>query len=95
MHHAGHEFAYLLSGRLTVQIRFDNHVDTYEVRAADSITFPAALPHRLGNSTTEPATALWCIFADGASGVHHSGVWVSPEADVSAILQILPPGHEG
>jgi uncharacterized cupin superfamily protein len=95
MHHAGHEFAYLLSGELTVEISFDNHLDTYEVRAGDSITFPAPMPHRLGNRTGQPATAIWCIFAAGGGGVHKNGVWVSPAADLAAILQILPPGHEG
>jgi transcriptional regulator with XRE-family HTH domain/uncharacterized RmlC-like cupin family protein len=94
MHHAGHEFAYLLNGMLTVEISFDNHLDTYEVRAGDSITFPATMPHRLGNRSGEPATAIWCIFAAGGSGVHESGVWVSPAADHAALVQVLPPGHE-
>ncbi len=94
MHHAGHEFAYLLSGMLTAEISFDNHLDTYEVRAGDSITFPASMPHRLGNRTGKPATAIWCIFAAGGASVHKSGVWVSPAADRAAILEILPPGHE-
>jgi transcriptional regulator with XRE-family HTH domain len=93
MHHAGHEFAYLLNGMLTVEISFDNHLDSYEVRAGDSITFPAAIAHRLGNRTSEPATAIWCIFAAGGGGssVHKNGVWVSPADDLSAILQVLPP----
>jgi transcriptional regulator with XRE-family HTH domain/mannose-6-phosphate isomerase-like protein (cupin superfamily) len=95
MHHAGHEFAYLLSGALTVEISFDNHLDTYEVRAGDSITFPAPMPHRLGNRTGQPATAIWCIFAAGSGGVHKNGVWVSPAADLASIMQILPTSHEG
>jgi transcriptional regulator with XRE-family HTH domain/uncharacterized RmlC-like cupin family protein len=82
MHHAGHEFGYLLSGLLTVEISFDNHLDSYEVRAGDSITFPAAIAHRLGNHSSEPATAIWCIFAaGGASSIHKNGVRVSPPDD--------------
>jgi uncharacterized cupin superfamily protein/DNA-binding XRE family transcriptional regulator len=90
MRHAGHEFAYLLNGLLTVEISFDNHLDSYEVRAGDSITFPAAMAHRLGNRSTEPATAIWCIFAAGGSGVHKNGVRVSP-ADGAAAEPADPP----
>jgi transcriptional regulator with XRE-family HTH domain len=79
MHHAGHEFGYLLHGLLTVEISFDNHLDRYDVRAGDSITFPAAIAHRLGNRSSEPAAAIWCIFAaGGASSIHENGVRVSP-----------------
>jgi uncharacterized cupin superfamily protein len=79
MHHAGHEFGYLLHGLLTVEISFDNHLDRYDVRAGDSITFPAAIAHRLGNRSSEPAAAIWCIFAaGGASSGHENGVRVSP-----------------
>ncbi len=90
MRHAGHEFAYLLNGLLTVEISFDNQLDSYEVRAGDSITFPAAMAHRLGNRSTEPATAIWCIFAAGGSGVHKNGVRVSP-ADGAAAVPGDPP----
>jgi transcriptional regulator with XRE-family HTH domain/uncharacterized RmlC-like cupin family protein len=94
MHHAGHEFAYMLSGMLTVEISFDNHLDAYEVRPGDSITFPAAIAHRLGNRTSAPATALWCIFAaDGPGSVHKNGVWVSPAEDLPGILAQLRPEH--
>jgi transcriptional regulator with XRE-family HTH domain len=91
MHHAGHEFAYLLSGLLTVEISFDNHLDSYEVRAGDSITFPAAIAHRLGNHSSEPATAIWCIFAAGGGGIHKNGVRVSPPSRASETVKDLPP----
>lgn len=96
MHHAGHEFAYLLSGKLTVEIKFDNHLDSYEMRTGDSITFPAPTAHRLGNRSTEPATAIWCIFAAaGGASAHKNGVWVNPASLVQAVLQDLPPGAAG
>lgn len=96
MHHAGHEFAYLLSGSLTVEISFDNHLDSYEVRCGDSITFPAAIAHRLGNRSDEPATAIWCIFAagGGSSSIHKNGVWVSPPGGVPAMRREPPPGND-
>ena len=57
MRHAGQEFGYVLSGRLTIRVGFDTH----RLGPGDSISFPATTPHRLGNDGTEPATAIWCI----------------------------------
>ena len=57
MRHAGQEFGYVLSGRLTICVGFEAH----ELGSGDSISFPATTPHRLGNDGTEPATAIWCI----------------------------------
>lgn len=87
MAHAGHEFAYLLSGSLTVEVKFDSQYDTYEIRAGDSITFPATMAHRLGNATDEPAVALWCIFAAGKErDVHRNGVRLpSPRAGATPL----------
>jgi transcriptional regulator with XRE-family HTH domain len=57
MRHAGQEFGYLLSGRLTIHVGFDAH----KLGPGDSISFPATTPHRLANDGTEPAVAIWCI----------------------------------
>ncbi len=57
MRHAGQEFGYVLSGRLTICVGFDTH----QLGPGDSISFPATTPHRLGNDGPEPATAIWCI----------------------------------
>ena len=57
MRHAGQEFGYVLSGRLTINVGFDTH----QLGPGDSISFPASTPHRLGNDGTEPAVAVWCI----------------------------------
>ena len=57
MRHAGQEFGYLLSGRLTIDVGFDAH----QLGPGDSISFPATIPHRLANDGTEPAVAIWCI----------------------------------
>jgi len=57
MRHAGQEFGYVLSGRLTIHVGFDAH----QLGPGDSISFPATTPHRLANDGTEPAVAIWCI----------------------------------
>jgi len=57
MRHAGQEFGYVLSGRLTIHVGFEAH----QLGPGDSISFPATTPHRLGNDGPEPATAIWCI----------------------------------
>jgi transcriptional regulator with XRE-family HTH domain len=57
MRHAGQEFGYMLSGRLTIHVGFDAH----QLGPGDSISFPATTPHRLANDGTEAAVAIWCI----------------------------------
>jgi transcriptional regulator with XRE-family HTH domain len=57
MRHAGQEFGYVLSGRLTIHVGFDAH----QLGPGDSISFPATTPHRLANDGTDAAVAIWCI----------------------------------
>jgi transcriptional regulator with XRE-family HTH domain len=57
MRHAGQEFGYVLSGRLTIHVGFDAH----QLGPGDSISFPATTPHRLANDGNEAAVAIWCI----------------------------------
>ena len=57
MRHAGQEFGYVLSGRLTIHVGFEAH----QLGPGDSISFPATTPHRLANDGTEAAVAIWCI----------------------------------
>src|ERR671912_378699 len=63
MRHAGQEFGYVLSGRLTIRVGFDTH----ELGPGDSISFPATTPHRLSNDGPEPAQAVWCILGRHAN----------------------------
>jgi transcriptional regulator with XRE-family HTH domain len=63
MRHAGQEFGYVLSGRLTIRVAFDTH----ELGPGDSISFPATTPHRLSNDGDEPAHAIWCILGRHAN----------------------------
>ena len=55
--HGGKEYAYLLSGRLGLQIGFES----YELEAGDSVSFSAAMPHRLWTIGNEPAVAVWVV----------------------------------
>lgn len=55
--HGGKEYAYLLEGRLGLQIGFDR----YELSPGDSVSFESHIPHRLWAIGDEPATAIWVI----------------------------------
>jgi transcriptional regulator with XRE-family HTH domain len=43
--HGGHEFNYLVSGRLIIEVG----TEQYELAPGDTLTFPATTPHRLSN----------------------------------------------
>jgi transcriptional regulator with XRE-family HTH domain len=57
MSHAGREYAFLLSGRLTVHLGFE----TLVLEAGSSISFDSAIPHAYLNEGTEPASGLWHV----------------------------------
>lgn len=55
--HGGKEYGYVISGKLGVQIGFDQHA----LRAGDSISFESHRPHRLWAIGKEPAVAVWTV----------------------------------
>jgi quercetin dioxygenase-like cupin family protein/DNA-binding XRE family transcriptional regulator len=55
--HGGKEYAYVLSGRLGLQIGFESH----ELEAGDSVSFNAQMPHRLWAIGDDPAVAIWVV----------------------------------
>jgi transcriptional regulator with XRE-family HTH domain len=55
--HSGQEWGYVLSGRLTVRIGFDEFV----LEPGDSISFDSGTPHRLFNDGDVPAQAVWFV----------------------------------
>jgi transcriptional regulator with XRE-family HTH domain len=57
MRHNGREYGYVLSGRLSVTIGFDE----YEVGPGYSIAFDCTQPHRLANRGEEPVEAVWMV----------------------------------
>ena len=61
--HGGHEWGYVLSGRLSVTIGFDE----YELGPGDSVSLDSTTPHRLFNRGGEPVHAIW--FALGRRSV--------------------------
>lgn len=66
--HGGHEWGYVLSGTLQVQIGFDEYV----LGPGDAISIESSTPHRLSNIGNEPVHAIWFVLGrhshDGAGG---------------------------
>jgi mannose-6-phosphate isomerase-like protein (cupin superfamily) len=61
MRHAGREYGYVVSGRLGVQLGFEQ----YELRPGDTIAFDSTLPHRLWNLGDEPVHGIWFVVGRG------------------------------
>jgi transcriptional regulator with XRE-family HTH domain len=55
--HPGHEWGYVLSGRLQVRIGFDEYV----LEPGDAISVNSSIPHRLATIGDEPARAIWFV----------------------------------
>ena len=55
--HPGHEWGYVLSGRLQVRIGFDEYV----LEPGDAISINSSIPHRLATIGDEPAHAIWFV----------------------------------
>jgi quercetin dioxygenase-like cupin family protein len=56
--HPGREYAFVLAGRLGVQIGFESH----ELGPGDSTSFSSQTPHRIWTIGEEPVNAIWVIF---------------------------------
>ncbi len=55
--HSGHDYGYVVSGVLTVELGFE----TYTMHPTDSISFDSSVPHRLFNEGSEPVQAVWFV----------------------------------
>ena len=55
--HPGHEWGYVLSGRLQVRIGFDEYV----LEPGDAISINSSFPHRLATIGDEPVEAIWFV----------------------------------
>jgi transcriptional regulator with XRE-family HTH domain len=62
MRHHGREYGYVVSGRLGIQIGFEE----YELNPGDSIAFDSTRPHRLFNMGDGPVHAIWFVVGRGA-----------------------------
>lgn len=57
MRHTGTEFAFLLRGKLKIQVGFDEYV----LEPGDALAFDSAEPHLLINEGAEPAEGIWFV----------------------------------
>lgn len=57
LRHNGREFGVVMSGQLSVTVGFDEYV----LGPGQSITFDAAIPHRLSNDGDQDAIAIWVV----------------------------------
>lgn len=55
--HPGHEWGYVLSGRLQVRIGFDEYI----LEPGDAISINSSIPHRLATIGDEPVHAIWFV----------------------------------
>lgn len=55
--HGGHEWGFVISGRLGVTIGFDEH----DLGPGDSISIDSTVPHRLYNRGTVPVHGIWFV----------------------------------
>jgi transcriptional regulator with XRE-family HTH domain len=55
LHHGGYEYGLLLEGELTVTLDDQDHV----LRAGDVISYDSTRPHRITNTGSEVARAVW------------------------------------
>jgi transcriptional regulator with XRE-family HTH domain len=55
--HPGHEWGYVLSGRLQVRIGFEEYI----LGPGDAISINSSIPHRLATIGDEPVEAIWFV----------------------------------
>jgi transcriptional regulator with XRE-family HTH domain len=55
--HPGHEWGYVLSGRLQVRIGFEEYI----LEPGDAISINSSIPHRLATIGNEPVEAIWFV----------------------------------
>jgi mannose-6-phosphate isomerase-like protein (cupin superfamily) len=55
--HQGHEWGFVMSGRLQVRIGFDEYV----LEPGDAISINSSIPHRLATIGDEPVEAIWFV----------------------------------
>jgi transcriptional regulator with XRE-family HTH domain/quercetin dioxygenase-like cupin family protein len=55
--HPGHEWGYVLSGRLQVRIGFEEYV----LEPGDAISINSSIPHRLATIGDQPVEAIWFV----------------------------------
>ena len=80
MRHTGTEFAFLLRGRLKIQVGFDEYV----LEPGDALAFDSSEPHLLVNEGTEPAEGIWFVLGRRLTPESHAARTIPP-GDVTAL----------
>jgi transcriptional regulator with XRE-family HTH domain len=87
MRHTGTEFAFLVRGKLKIQVGFDEYV----LQAGDALAFDSSEPHLLVNEGTEPAEGIWFVLGRRMTPETHAArVTMTGEGPVLR----YPEGHE-
>jgi transcriptional regulator with XRE-family HTH domain/mannose-6-phosphate isomerase-like protein (cupin superfamily) len=63
MRHTGHEYGFLLSGRLTVHLGFE----TFVLEPGSSVSFDSATPHAYVNEGREAARGIWHVVGSNST----------------------------
>ncbi|MGH3393861.1 MAG: helix-turn-helix domain-containing protein, partial [Streptosporangiaceae bacterium] len=79
MRHTGTEFAFLLRGRLKIQVGFDE----YMLGPGDAMAFDSSEPHLLVNEGSEPAEGIWFVL----------GRRLTPESHAARVIMPLDGGR--
>ncbi|MFI9408566.1 helix-turn-helix domain-containing protein [Nocardia gamkensis] len=78
MRHSGTEYAYLLTGELTLLLGFDR----YTIGAGDSLWFDSTQPHLYVNQSDQPACGVWFVSGRLQSGPTRE--WVAAQLGQAA-----------
>jgi transcriptional regulator with XRE-family HTH domain len=74
MRHTGTEFAFLLRGKLKIQVGFEEFVLT----PGTALTFDSSEPHLLVNEGSEPAEGIWFVLGRRLTPESHHARLVTP-----------------
>jgi quercetin dioxygenase-like cupin family protein len=74
MRHTGTEFAFLLRGKLKIQVGFEEFVLT----PGTALTFDSSEPHLLVNEGPEPAEGIWFVLGRRLTPESHHARLVTP-----------------
>ena len=92
MRHTGTEFAYLLRGKLKIQVGFDEYV----LEPGDALAFDSSEPHLLVNEGAEPAEGIWFVLGRRLTPESHAARVAMPGERPSRIMRRGPhlPGRD-
>jgi transcriptional regulator with XRE-family HTH domain/mannose-6-phosphate isomerase-like protein (cupin superfamily) len=93
MRHTGTEFAYLLRGKLKIQVGFDEYV----LQAGDALAFDSSEPHLLVNEGAEPAEGIWFVLGRRLTPESHAARVAMPAERPVRVLHRGDghlPGHD-